>query len=182
MHSTGPGRFQRGHASGAGDAEMALSAEPALQTLAEEFGDGAPPVAIITASPEERDRMWDAEEELRNRGIDYETFVVSANINAPRLARFTETAATRGVRVIIATAGIAAALPVLVASSTDLPVIGVPLATGPLNGLDTLLASTQTPPGVPVASMGIGGTRNAAVLASRILTAMPMAPPRVQEA
>ena len=179
MQEPGSGRFQRGHAAGVPDATTPTEATT-FETLAEEFGDGAPPVAILTASPEERDRMWDAEEELRNRGIDFETFIVSANINAPRLVRFTETAAMRGVRVIIVTAGIASALPVLVASSTDLPVIGVPLATGPLGGIDTLLAASQTPPGVPVACMGIGGTRNSAVLASRILTAMPLPPPKVQ--
>jgi 5-(carboxyamino)imidazole ribonucleotide mutase len=161
---------------GARPAEGEATVDPELQALFEDFGEPAPPVAIICATPDERDQMADAEDELRTRGIQFETHLMSSLRNAPLLIRFAETAAVRGIRVIIATAGVATTVPALVASCTDLPVIGVPLAHGPLGGLDTLLATAQASPGVPVACMGVGGARNAAIFAAHVLTAIPLPP------
>jgi len=91
-------------------------------------------------------------------------------------ARFVEDAALKGVRVVIAAGGVVPAMASSVASFTELPVIGVPLSNGALNGLDALLATAQSAPGVPVACMSVDGIRNSAIFASRILSAIPMPP------
>jgi 5-(carboxyamino)imidazole ribonucleotide mutase len=131
----------------------------------------APLVGILVGSESDRDAMDAATKELDGRGIAWELNVLSAHRNPREVAEYATTAASRGVRVLIAGAGLAAALPGVVAAHTELPVIGVPLRTSKsvLDGLDALLAIVQMPPGVPVACVGLDNSRNAAVLAARIL-------------
>ena len=109
--------------------------------------------------------------ELEERGIHYETRVMSAHREPDVVSEYAKNAQMRGLRVIIAGAGLAAALPGVVAAHTELPVIGVPLTSGSsvAGGLDALLAIAQMPPGVPVACVAVNGARNAAVLAAKIL-------------
>ena len=106
---------------------------------------------------------------LDELGIGYEVVVSSAHRNPERTANWTSTAKDRGIQVIIAGAGLAAALPGVVAAHTIIPVIGVPIASGALNGVDSLYSIVQMPPGVPVATVGIDNTRNAAMLAAQII-------------
>jgi|TARA_B100000959_G_scaffold165898_1_gene173758 phosphoribosylaminoimidazole carboxylase PurE protein len=106
---------------------------------------------------------------LDELGITHETVVSSAHRNPERTATWASGAAGRGIKVIIAGAGLAAALPGVVAAHTTVPVIGVPIASGALNGVDSLYSIVQMPPGVPVATVGIDNSRNAAVLAGQIL-------------
>jgi phosphoribosylaminoimidazole carboxylase PurE protein len=117
--------------------------------------------------------MQPALDELAGRGISHELEVRSAHREPDAVAEYARGARERGIRVLIAGAGLAAALPGAVAAHTDLPVIGVPLRSekSVLDGLDALLSITQMPPGVPVASVGVDNARNAAVLAARILKA-----------
>jgi phosphoribosylaminoimidazole carboxylase PurE protein len=133
----------------------------------------APMVGIVMGSESDREKMDKAGVELGERGISYEVQVMSAHRSPDLVATYAKEARTRGLRVIIAGAGLSAALPGVVAAHTDLPVIGVPLAakTGVMNGLDALLSVAQMPPGVPVACVGVDNARNAAVLAARILGA-----------
>ena len=131
----------------------------------------APLVGILVGSESDRERMQPALDELGQRGIVYEFEVRSAHRSPDAVAEYARGAAARGVRVIIAGAGLAAALPGVVAAQTELPVIGVPLRS-PLSaagGLDALLSIVQMPPGVPVACVGVDNAKNAAVLAARIL-------------
>lgn len=107
--------------------------------------------------------------QLGEFGIEYEIVVSSAHRNPNRTAKLASEAKDRGVKVIIAGAGLAAALPGSIAAHSSLPVIGVPLAAGALNGIDSLLSIAQMPPGVPVATVGIGSHKNAAVLAAQII-------------
>jgi phosphoribosylaminoimidazole carboxylase PurE protein len=115
--------------------------------------------------------MQPALDELDKQGIPHEFEVRSAHRNPDAVAEYSRTARERGIKVLIAGAGLAAALPGAVAAHTDLPVIGVPLRSekSVLDGLDALLSITQMPPGVPVAAVGVDSARNAAVLAQRIL-------------
>src|SRR5213079_2129922 len=115
--------------------------------------------------------MKDAVDELEQRGIAHEFEVRSAHRQPDAVAEYAKGARERGLRVLIAGAGLAAALPGVVAAHTDLPVIGVPLRSSKsvLDGLDALLSIVQMPPGVPVACVGVDNSRNAAVLAARIL-------------
>ncbi|HCL79022.1 MAG TPA: 5-(carboxyamino)imidazole ribonucleotide mutase, partial [Synergistaceae bacterium] len=101
--------------------------------------------------------------------IPWEVTIASAHRTPDDVACYAESAARRGIRVLIAAAGLSAALPGVVAAHTSLPVIGIPVSSGTLGGIDALLAVTQMPPGVPVGSVGIDGARNAALLAVRIL-------------
>ena len=129
----------------------------------------APLVGILMGSESDRPIMEKACAELDARALSYEINVISAHRNPKEVAAYAESASVRGIRVIIAGAGMAAALPGVVAAYTELPVIGVPIASGGLGGMDALLAIAQMPPGVPVGCMAIGGARNAAIFASRIL-------------
>jgi phosphoribosylaminoimidazole carboxylase PurE protein len=133
----------------------------------------APIVGILVGSESDRERMQPAMDELDARGIPHEFDVRSAHRSPDSVAEYARTARERGLRVLIAGAGLAAALPGAVAAHTDLPVIGVPLRSSMsvLDGLDALLAITQMPPGVPVACVGVDSAKNAAVLAARILGA-----------
>ena len=113
--------------------------------------------------------MQPALDELQSRGIAYEFEVRSAHRNPDAVAEYARTARERGIRVLIAGAGLAAALPGAVAAHTDLPVIGVPLTGKTLGGLDALLSAVQMPPGVPVGCVAIDGAKNAGLLAARII-------------
>ena len=137
----------------------------------EELEGSGPLVGILIGSESDRETMDPALEELNSRGISHELRVLSAHRDPRGVAEYASTAALRGVRVIIAAAGMAAALPGVVAAYTDLPVIGVPLTSSRsvMGGLDALLAIVQMPPGVPVACVSVNGSRNAAILAAKIL-------------
>jgi phosphoribosylaminoimidazole carboxylase PurE protein len=130
-----------------------------------------PLVGILVGSESDRAAMDSATKELDERGIAWEFTVLSAHRNPREVADYATGAAGRGLRVLIAGAGLAAALPGVVAAHTQLPVIGVPLRSSKsvLDGLDALLAIVQMPPGVPVACVGVDNSRNAAVLAARII-------------
>jgi phosphoribosylaminoimidazole carboxylase PurE protein len=131
----------------------------------------APRVGIIMGSASDKPALEPAENELRERGIRFEVRVLSAHRDPEAVADYARNAHMRGLRVIIAAAGMSAALPGVVAANTDLPVIGVPIKAKNTvaDGLDALLSVVQMPPGVPVACVAINGARNAAVLAARIL-------------
>ena len=133
----------------------------------------APLVGIVMGSKSDMPTMEKAAAELEERGIRNEIRVMSAHRDPDTVAEYAKNARMRGLRVIIAGAGLAAALPGVVAAHTDLPVIGVPLtsSTSVAGGLDALLAIAQMPPGVPVACVGVDNARNAAVLAARIIGA-----------
>jgi len=126
-------------------------------------------VGIVMGSESDRDVMEAAAEELDERKIRYEVNVLSAHRTPDKVADYARSAQARGLKVIIAGAGKAAALPGVIAAYTNLPVIGVPVKTSDLGGLDSLLSIVQMPPGVPVACVAINGARNAAILAARIL-------------
>ena len=132
-----------------------------------------PLVGILVGSESDRPRMQAALDELSERGIAHELEVRSAHRTPDAVAEYARSARERGLRVLIAGAGLAAALPGVVAAHTDLPVIGVPLRSSKsvLDGLDALLSVVQMPPGVPVACVGVDNARNAAALAARILAA-----------
>jgi 5-(carboxyamino)imidazole ribonucleotide mutase len=135
-------------------------------------GEGAL-VGILVGSESDRERMQPATDELDERGIGWELEVRSAHRTPDSVAEYARTARERGLRVLICGAGLAAALPGVVAAHTDLPVIGVPLRSrlSVLDGLDALLSIVQMPPGVPVATVGVDNAKNAAVLAARVLGA-----------
>ncbi|HVV56840.1 MAG TPA: 5-(carboxyamino)imidazole ribonucleotide mutase [Gaiellaceae bacterium] len=128
-------------------------------------------VGVLVGSESDRERMQPALDELDARGIGWELEVRSAHRSPDAVAEYAKTAASRGVKVLICGAGLAAALPGVVAAHTELPVIGVPLRSSKsvLDGLDALLSIVQMPPGVPVATVGVDNAKNAAVLAARIL-------------
>lgn len=128
-----------------------------------------PRVGIIMGSPNDKPVMDKANAILDELGIPYESIVSSAHRNADRTAEWAKGAAGRGLQVLIAGAGMAAALPGVIAAHTTLPVIGVPIASGALNGVDALYSIVQMPPGIPVATVGIDNARNAALLAAAIL-------------
>ena len=135
--------------------------------------DDGPTVGIVMGSKSDMPVMERAGDELEERGIRFEIRVMSAHRDPETVAEYARNARMRGLRVIIAGAGLSAALPGVVAAHTDLPVIGVPLTskTSVAGGLDALLSIAQMPPGVPVASVGVDNAKNAAVLAARILGA-----------
>jgi 5-(carboxyamino)imidazole ribonucleotide mutase len=146
-------------------------AEPA--TAFEALDVDAPRVGIVMGSKSDLPAMQAAEKELADRGIRCEVRVMSAHREPDKVADYAKNARMRGLSVIIAGAGLSAALPGVVAAHTDLPVIGVPLTsrTSISGGLDALLSIVQMPPGVPVACVGVDNAKNAAVLAARILAA-----------
>jgi phosphoribosylaminoimidazole carboxylase PurE protein len=146
-------------------------AEP--ESAFEELDVDSPQVGIVMGSKSDMAAMEPAERELTERGIRSETRVMSAHREPDKVADYARNARLRGLRVIIAGAGLSAALPGVVAAHSDLPVIGVPLTsrTSVAGGLDALLAIAQMPSGVPVACVGVDNARNAAVLAARILGA-----------
>ena len=128
-----------------------------------------PLVGIVMGSDSDLSTMQGAIDVLGDLGVPYEVRVVSAHRTPQDMVTYGEAAADRGLRAIIAGAGGAAHLPGMLASLTSLPVIGVPVALKHLDGLDSLLSIVQMPAGVPVATVGVGGARNAGLLAARIL-------------
>ena len=145
--------------------------ETEVEAEFEELDVDTPLVGIVMGSKSDMPTMEKAGKELEERDIHYEIRVMSAHRDPDTVAEYARNAKMRGLRVIIAGAGLAAALPGVVAAHTDLPVIGVPLTSGTsiAGGLDALLAIVQMPPGVPVACVGVDSARNAAVLAAKIL-------------
>jgi len=133
----------------------------------------APLVGIIMGSKSDMDTMEGAAKVLREAGIRHETRVMSAHREPDTVADYCKNARLRGLRVIIAGAGLSAALPGVAAAHTDLPVIGVPLSSrlSAAGGMDAILSITQMPPGVPVGCVGLDNAKNAGHLAARILGA-----------
>ena len=162
--------------------EAATAEEPEVaETLAEleEIPTDGPLVGIVMGSRSDMETMTGAAKELDQLEISYEVRVMSAHREPDTVADYAKTASMRGLRVVIAGAGLSAALPGVVAAHTDLPVIGVPLSSrlSVSGGLDAILSIVQMPPGVPVACVGLDNARNAAVLAARILGAGDVLPP-----
>lgn len=151
--------------------ETAPTTEAELETEFSELTADAPRVGIIMGSKSDLELMQKASDELTSRGIMNEVRVMSAHRDPEVVADYAKNARMRGLQVIIAGAGLSAALPGVVAAHTDLPVIGVPLTSSltVAGGLDALLSIAQMPPGVPVACVGVDNPKNAAVLAARIL-------------
>ena len=147
--------------------------ETEVESQFDELEVDAPRVGIVMGSKSDLPAMEAAGRELDERGIRHETRVMSAHRDPDVVADYARNARMRGLQVIIAGAGLAAALPGVVAAHTDLPVVGVPLTSSNSvgGGLDALLAIAQMPPGVPVACVAVNGARNAAVLAARIIGA-----------
>jgi len=129
----------------------------------------SPSVGIVMGSDSDMPVMQKAGDVLERFAIEYEIEVMSAHRKPQRVAEYAVSAADRGLKVIIAGAGLAAHLPGVVAAHTHLPVIGVPLYQEGLAGADALYSCVQMPPGVPVATVAIGGSKNAAVLAAQII-------------
>jgi phosphoribosylaminoimidazole carboxylase PurE protein len=129
----------------------------------------APIVGIIMGSKSDHETLLPAEELLARFGVPFETKVVSAHRTPEAMVEYAKSALDRGLKVIIAAAGGAAHLPGMVASLTTLPVIGVPVRSQALSGVDSLYSIVQMPAGVPVATVGIGNAANAALLAIRVL-------------
>ena len=128
-----------------------------------------PLVGIILGSNSDSEAMAPCMQMLEDFGVPYELVVASAHRNPAKVAEWAGSAEDRGIKVIIGAAGKAAALPGVVASHTPLPVIGVPMKTSDLGGMDSLLSMVQMPKGVPVATVAINGAVNAALLATQIL-------------
>ncbi len=126
-------------------------------------------IAIVIGSESDRERMKPGLDLLEKLGVEYELSVLSAHRNPDELAEYAAGLSGKGFEVVIAGAGLSAALPGAIAARTHLPVIGVPLEAGTLGGLDALLSIAQMPRGVPVATVGINNPANAALLALRIL-------------
>ncbi|HEX6117141.1 MAG TPA: 5-(carboxyamino)imidazole ribonucleotide mutase [Solirubrobacterales bacterium] len=145
--------------------------EPFPETLEEieDIQTDAPLVGIIMGSKSDMEKMRKAEAVLDEYGIHCEVRVMSAHRDPDTVSEYCKNARMRGLKVIIAGAGMAAALPGVAAAHTDLPVIGVPIDSGQIGGMDALLAIAQMPPGVPVACVAIDGAKNAGHLAARII-------------
>ncbi len=126
-------------------------------------------VAIIMGSISDKPRLQGAVEVLEKLGIEFEMRALSAHRTPDKCVEYVRDAEQRGIKVFITAAGLAAHLPGVVAAHTRRPVIGLPIAAGPLNGQDALLSIVQMPPGIPVATVGIDNSRNAAILAAEII-------------
>jgi len=156
---------------------MTEQAQPATQTDVavelEAIEVDTPRVGIIMGSKSDMDVMEGAAKVLRDAGVHHEIRVMSAHREPDVVAKYCQNARLRGLRVIIAGAGLSAALPGVAAAHTDLPVIGVPLSSrlSAMGGLDAILSVLQMPPGVPVAGVGLDNAKNAGHLALRMLRA-----------
>lgn len=126
-------------------------------------------VLIVMGSDSDLSKLEDCMHQLDDFGIEWSAAVCSAHRSPERAAELARTAEDAGYGVIIAAAGLAAHLPGVLAAFTALPVVGIPIAAGPLNGVDALLAEVQMPPGIPVATVAVNGSKNAAVLSAQIL-------------
>ncbi len=131
--------------------------------------NGTPRIGILVGSESDLPVMEKCTAKLEELGVEHEIEVKSAHRNPDAVAEYAGSAKERGIKVIICAAGMAAHLAGAVAGRTNLPVIGIPIAAGSLNGLDALLATVQMPSGVPVATVAVNGAANAAVLAAQIL-------------
>ena len=153
------------------EAETEAITETEVESEFDELDVDAPLVGIVMGSKSDMPAMEKASVWLQENGIKCEVRVMSAHRDPDTVADYAKNAQMRGLRVIIAGAGLAAALPGVVAAHTELPVIGVPLTSAKsiAGGLDAMLAIAQMPPGVPVACVGVDAARNAAILAARIL-------------
>ena len=127
-------------------------------------------IAVVMGSESDRRIMQKCVDVLEDEKMPHNVMVMSAHRQPTEVAQFARTARDCGYKVIIAGAGLSAALPGVIAAHTTLPVIGVPIKAGALNGVDALYSIVQMPPGVPVGSMGIDGAKNAALYAIRILS------------
>jgi len=153
--------------------QPATTPEPQTLTQLEATDADSPLVGIIMGSQSDMDTMSGASKVLEDAGVLSETRVMSAHRDPETVADYCKNARMRGLKVIIAGAGLSAALPGVAAAHTDLPVIGVPLSSrlSAAGGLDALLSVVQMPPGVPVAAVGLDNAKNAGHLALRILNA-----------
>jgi 5-(carboxyamino)imidazole ribonucleotide mutase len=133
--------------------------------------ENQPLVGVVMGSDSDWSVMEDAAKTLKDFGISYEVEVLSAHRTPEKMIEWGKSAASRGIKVIIAGAGGAAHLPGMLASVSTLPVIGVPVSLSKLDGMDSLLSIVQMPAGVPVATVSIGGAKNAGILAARIIGA-----------
>jgi 5-(carboxyamino)imidazole ribonucleotide mutase len=135
------------------------------------WGTGNPRIGILMGSPGDREQLEEGIALLQEFGIDHEVHVLSAHRNPDKVRQYASEAEGRGIQVLICAAGLAAHLAGAVAAQSTLPVIGIPIQGGPLNGLDALLSTVQMPRGIPVASMAIGkhGAVNAVLFALEIL-------------
>src|SRR4051812_33673436 len=148
-----------------------LEPMPEVEAAFEEIEVDAPLVGIVMGSANDKPKMQPAGEALHEAGIRYEVRGMSAHRDPEKVREYCHAARMRGLRAIIAGAGMSAALPGVAAAHTDLPVIGVPLSGKALGGLDALLSAVQMPPGVPVGCVAIDGAKNAGLLAARIINA-----------
>jgi phosphoribosylaminoimidazole carboxylase PurE protein len=144
-----------------------------VKHLWEELEQDGPQVGIVLGSESEREVMEAAIVELQERAISYEMTVLSAHGDPRAVAEYASNASLRGLRVLIASGSGATALAGVVAAYSELPVIGVPIRTPDLGGMDSLLSTVQMPAGVPVGCMALNGARNAAIFAARILAQRP---------
>ena len=150
---------------------MEAATMPAVEEAFEEIDVDEPHVGIIMGSKNDKPKMQPAGAALQDAGVRYEVRVMSAHRDPEKVREYCHNARMRGLKVIIAGAGMSAALPGFAASKTDLPVIGVPVSGKNLGGLDALLSAVQMPPGVPVACVAIDGAKNAGLLAVRVINA-----------
>ncbi|MGH2954695.1 MAG: 5-(carboxyamino)imidazole ribonucleotide mutase [Solirubrobacterales bacterium] len=150
---------------------MTTDPMPEVEAAFEEIEVDAPLVGIIMGSANDKDRMQPAGAALQDAGIRFEVRVMSAHRDPETVREYCHAARMRGLKVIIAGAGMSAALPGVAAAHTDLPVLGVPISGRNLGGLDALLSAVQMPPGVPVGCVAIDGAKNAGLLAARIINA-----------
>lgn len=149
--------------------ETDIEGMPDVEAMFEEIEVDAPLVGIIMGSANDKPKMQPAGKVLEEAGIRYEVRVMSAHRNPDTVAEYCKAAQMRGLKVIIAGAGMSAALPGVAAAHTSLPVVGVPILGKSLGGIDALLAIAQMPPGVPVACMAVDGAKNAGLYAARII-------------
>ncbi len=129
----------------------------------------SPEVGVVLGSASDLDKVGPVFETLEELRISYDVAVISAHRTPELVEKYAGSVSERGVKVVIAAAGLAAALPGAIAALVDVPVVGLPLGGGPVMGVDALLSITDMPPGVPVAGVGIDSAKNAALLAARIL-------------
>lgn len=144
---------------------------PEVEEAFEEIDVAEPLVGIIMGSKNDKPKMEPAGAALGEAGVSFEVRVMSAHRDPELVREYCTNARMRGLKVIIAGAGMSAALPGVAAAHTDLPVIGVPILGKSLGGLDALLSAVQMPPGVPVACVAVDGAKNAGLLAVRIINA-----------
>ena len=156
-------------ATGTEAPERAPEAMPDVESAFAEIDVDSPLVGIIMGSANDKPKMQPAGKALEEAGIRYEVRVMSAHRTPDLVVEYCKAAQMRGLKAIIAGAGMSAALPGVAAAHTSLPVIGVPIAGKNLGGMDALLAIAQMPPGVPVACMAVDGAKNAGIYAARII-------------